>query len=77
VKRAKKANKKLNRAQDKSMVTADQAEEAIRPNPLSTVAIAFGLGFLYGGLGGQKRLVNCCSHNPSACVQEQLMPIWG
>ena len=42
------ANKKLNRAQDKAMATANQAEEAIRQNPLSTVAIAFGLGFLYG-----------------------------
>ena len=42
------ANKQLNRAQDKVLETANQAERAIRQNPLSTVAIAFGLGFLYG-----------------------------
>ena len=37
------ANKQLNRAQDKAMETANQAEEAIRQNPLSAVAIAVGL----------------------------------
>ena len=42
------ANKQLNRAQDKVIETANQTEQAIRQNPLSTVAIAFGLGFLYG-----------------------------
>ena len=42
------ASKQLNRAQDKVTETANQAERAIRQNPLSTVAIAFGLGFLYG-----------------------------
>jgi ElaB/YqjD/DUF883 family membrane-anchored ribosome-binding protein len=42
------ANKQLNRAQDKAMDTANQAEEAIRQNPLSAVAIAIGLGFLFG-----------------------------
>ena len=42
------ANKQINRAQDKAMETANQAEEAIRQNPLSAVAIALGLGFLFG-----------------------------
>ena len=42
------ANKQLNRAQDKAMETANQAEEAIRQNPLSAVAVAVGLGFLFG-----------------------------
>jgi ElaB/YqjD/DUF883 family membrane-anchored ribosome-binding protein len=42
------ASKQLNRAQDKAMETANQAEEAIRQNPLSAVAIAVGLGFLFG-----------------------------
>ena len=42
------ANKQLNRAQDKAMETANQVEEAIRQNPLSAVAIAVGLGFLFG-----------------------------
>ena len=42
------ANKQINRAQDKAVETANQAEEAIRQNPLSAVAIAIGLGFLFG-----------------------------
>ena len=42
------ANKQINRAQDKAVETAGQAEEAIRQNPLSAVAIAVGLGFLFG-----------------------------
>lgn len=42
------ANKGLNRAQDKAMATATDAEEAIRRNPLQAVAIAVGLGFLFG-----------------------------
>src|SRR5262249_5971118 len=42
------ANKQLNRAQDKALDAANQAEQAIRQNPLSAVAIAVGLGFLFG-----------------------------
>ena len=42
------ANKQMNRAQDKAMETAYEAEEAIRRNPLQAVAIAAGLGFLFG-----------------------------
>ncbi|MGH6865649.1 MAG: hypothetical protein ACREDO_05675 [Methyloceanibacter sp.] len=42
------ANKQINRAQDKAMETAYEAEEAIRRNPLQAVAIAVGLGFLFG-----------------------------
>jgi ElaB/YqjD/DUF883 family membrane-anchored ribosome-binding protein len=42
------ANKQINRAQDKAIDTANEAEEAIRRNPLSAVAIAVGLGFLFG-----------------------------
>jgi ElaB/YqjD/DUF883 family membrane-anchored ribosome-binding protein len=37
-------------AQDKAVETANQAEEAIRQNPLYAVAIAVGLGFLFGVL---------------------------
>ena len=44
------ANKQLNRAQDKAMATASEAEEAIRRNPLQSVAIAVGVGFLFGVL---------------------------
>jgi ElaB/YqjD/DUF883 family membrane-anchored ribosome-binding protein len=42
------ANKQISRAQDKAMETASEAEEAIRRNPLQAVAIAAGLGFLFG-----------------------------
>jgi ElaB/YqjD/DUF883 family membrane-anchored ribosome-binding protein len=42
------ANKQINRAQDKAVDAANEAEEAIKRNPLSAVAIAVGLGFLFG-----------------------------
>jgi ElaB/YqjD/DUF883 family membrane-anchored ribosome-binding protein len=42
------ANKQLGRVQDKASETANEAEDAIRRNPLSAVAIAVGLGFLFG-----------------------------
>jgi ElaB/YqjD/DUF883 family membrane-anchored ribosome-binding protein len=42
------AGKQVSRAQDKAMDTAHEAEEAIRRNPLQAVAIAVGLGFLFG-----------------------------
>ncbi|MGH6734839.1 MAG: DUF883 family protein [Methyloceanibacter sp.] len=42
------AGKQINRAQDKAMETAQEAEEAIKRNPLQSVAIAAGLGFLLG-----------------------------
>jgi ElaB/YqjD/DUF883 family membrane-anchored ribosome-binding protein len=42
------ANKQINRAQGKAMETAQEAEEAIKRNPLQAVAIAAGLGFLFG-----------------------------
>lgn len=42
------ANTQLGRGQDKVMESANQAEETIRQNPLSAVAIAIALGFLFG-----------------------------
>lgn len=42
------AGTQMNRAQDKARETAYEAEEAIRRNPLQAVAIAVGLGFLFG-----------------------------
>jgi ElaB/YqjD/DUF883 family membrane-anchored ribosome-binding protein len=42
------ANKQMSLAQDKAMATAQEAEEAIKRNPLQAVAIAAGLGFLFG-----------------------------
>ena len=40
------ANQQLGRAQDKAIDAASQAEEAIRRNPTSAVAMALGVGFL-------------------------------
>jgi ElaB/YqjD/DUF883 family membrane-anchored ribosome-binding protein len=42
------AGKQVNKAQDKAMETAYEAEEAIKRNPLQAIAIAVGLGFLFG-----------------------------
>jgi ElaB/YqjD/DUF883 family membrane-anchored ribosome-binding protein len=42
------ANRQLSRAQDKIVETAREAEDALRRNPLAAVAIAVGLGFLFG-----------------------------
>ena len=42
------ANKQVNRAQEKAVDVANEAEEAIKRNPLSAIAIAVGLGFLFG-----------------------------
>lgn len=42
------AGKQMNRAQDKALETKQDAEEAIKRNPLQAVAIAAGLGFLFG-----------------------------
>lgn len=42
------AGKQMNRAQGKAMETAQEAEDAIKRNPLQAVAIAAGLGFLFG-----------------------------
>jgi ElaB/YqjD/DUF883 family membrane-anchored ribosome-binding protein len=42
------ANKQVNRAQDKAVDVANEAEEVIRRNPLSAIAIGVGFGFLFG-----------------------------
>lgn len=42
------ANKQLGQAQDKAVEAMSNAEDAIRENPVSAVAIAAGLGFLFG-----------------------------
>jgi ElaB/YqjD/DUF883 family membrane-anchored ribosome-binding protein len=44
------ANEKVNRAQASAMESAKEAEDAIRRNPLQSVAIAIGVGFLFGVL---------------------------
>jgi uncharacterized protein YjbJ (UPF0337 family) len=45
---ARIANKQIGRAQDRAIEAANDADGAIRRNPLSAVAIALGLGFVYG-----------------------------
>jgi len=42
------ANKQLGQAQDKAVEAMSNAEDAIREHPVSAVAIAAGLGFLFG-----------------------------
>jgi ElaB/YqjD/DUF883 family membrane-anchored ribosome-binding protein len=42
------ANKQLGHVQGRAIERAQEAEEAIRRNPLSAVAITMGLGFLFG-----------------------------
>ena len=42
------ANDKLHSAQAGAMDSAKEAEDAIRRNPLQAVAIAIGVGFLFG-----------------------------
>ncbi len=42
------ANTQINRAQGKAKDAAQDAEDAIKRNPLQAVAIAAGLGFLFG-----------------------------
>jgi uncharacterized protein YjbJ (UPF0337 family) len=42
------ANTQLGRAQDKAVEAAQQAEQAVQRNPTSALAIAFGVGFLFG-----------------------------
>lgn len=42
------ANDKLHSAQAGAMESAKEAEEAIRRNPLQAIAIAIGVGFLFG-----------------------------
>ena len=42
------ANTQLGRAQEKAVEAAQQAEQAVRRNPTSALAIAFCVGFLFG-----------------------------
>ena len=45
---ARGANKQIERAQDTAVGAVQQADEAIRRNPLTSIALAVGLGFLFG-----------------------------
>ena len=45
---ARLANKQIERAQDTAVEAVQQADQAIRRNPLNAIAIALALGFLFG-----------------------------
>lgn len=42
------AKGQINRAQDLASETAQDAEDAVRRNPIAAISIAVGLGFLFG-----------------------------
>ena len=52
---ANMASKQYSRAQDTAVEAFDDAHAAIRRNPLMAVAIALGLGFLFGVLARTRR----------------------
>lgn len=45
---SKLTGEQIGRVQEKASNTANEAEDAIRRNPISALAIAIGLGFLVG-----------------------------
>ena len=48
------ASKQYERAQDMAVDAFDDAHAAIKGNPLSAVAIALGIGFLFGVVVGRR-----------------------
>jgi ElaB/YqjD/DUF883 family membrane-anchored ribosome-binding protein len=50
-----RASKQYSRAQDMAVEAFDDAQAAMKRNPLMAVAIALGLGFLLGVLTGARR----------------------
>ena len=49
------ASKQYDRAQDMAIDAFDETHAAIRHNPLLSIAIALGIGFLLGALTGVRR----------------------
>ena len=49
------ATKKQGNAQDMAVDAFDDAHTAIKGNPLTAVAIALGIGFLFGVVAGSRR----------------------
>jgi arylsulfatase A-like enzyme len=47
---SRRAGEQLGRAQDMAVDAVDEAHAAIRRNPLLTIAIALGIGFVFGAL---------------------------
>lgn len=50
-----KAGKQFSRAQDMAVDAFDEAHAAARRNPLVAVAIALGIGFLFGAIATARR----------------------
>ena len=48
------ASKQYGRAQDMAVDAFDDAHTAIKGNPLTAVAIALGIGFLFGVVAGSR-----------------------
>lgn len=49
------ASKQYGNAQDMAVDAFDDAHTAIKGNPLTAVAIALGIGFLFGVVAGSRR----------------------
>ena len=49
------ASKQYGRAQDMAVDAFDEAHTAIRGNPLTAVAIALGIGFIFGVVASSRR----------------------
>jgi ElaB/YqjD/DUF883 family membrane-anchored ribosome-binding protein len=52
---SRKAGEQLGRAQDMTVDAFDEAHAAVRRNPLTAIAIALGLGFLFGMVAASRR----------------------
>jgi ElaB/YqjD/DUF883 family membrane-anchored ribosome-binding protein len=52
---SRRAGEQLGRAQDMAVDAFDDAHTAIKGNPLTAVAIALGIGFLFGVVVGSRR----------------------
>jgi ElaB/YqjD/DUF883 family membrane-anchored ribosome-binding protein len=50
-----KAGRQFSRAQDRAVDAFDEAHEAARRNPLAAMAIALGIGFLFGAIATSRR----------------------
>ena len=52
---SRRAGEHLGRAQDMAVDAFDQTHAAVRRNPLAALAIALGLGFLFGIVAASRR----------------------
>lgn len=52
---SRRAGEQLDRAQDITIDALDEAQAAVRRNPLMAIGIALGLGFLFGIVAAGRR----------------------